>query len=322
MSSTFPTIPGYAGPWSLKDFLLRYFFVQLRFEASPATHFVPSSNGRILFVPPTGGFAVVVYASLGAPPPPPLIGRSAASPVGEVAAAGHDKFPRAAPVMLRGRPLTSSLLRCSFWSSLFAQLGTAAVSFIAAWCPLVVQFEPSGGGLQVLGPPLKSAVPRAVKRQRSVSCMGLRKRARWEGNAQPRTTQATLFSSLASSLYRLNVSRLPLIGEAPLRTFAEIDRAVDPRLAELWQEHHAGADPTAACRCSVTTGVDPVSCADTCKVLSMSKRIGSLGVSLHILCKWRCRQQSQHGVRGAASHTRASLSFGRCVPDESSRGGN
>ncbi|ESL08195.1 telomerase reverse transcriptase [Trypanosoma rangeli SC58] len=273
MSSTFPTIPGYGGPWSLKDFLLRYFFVQLRFEASSPACFASCTYERILFVPPTGGFAVVVYVSLGAPPPPPLSGRSVTSGVGELLTAGQDFLPRMALQIPHGRPLTSSLLRCLFWDSLFSQLGPAVVSFITLWCPLVVQFEPSGGGLQALGPPLKNAVPRAAKRQRSLGCMGFRKRGCYEKNTQPRTTQAASFSSVALSLYRLNVSRLPLIGEVPLRTFAEIDRGMDPRLAELWQEHHGDVDSTAPCRCSVIVGGDPMPCSEACRVWTTSKEL-------------------------------------------------
>ncbi|RNC60324.1 telomerase reverse transcriptase, partial [Trypanosoma cruzi] len=132
MSSTFPIVPGYDGPWSLKDFLQRYFFVRLRFEASPPTCFVPPNNERVLFVRPTGGFAVVMYASLSAPPPPP----PPPAPLlvttgeGEFASKGHDLLPRATSLTPHGRPLTSSLLRFPFWNSLFTQLGPAAVSFI------------------------------------------------------------------------------------------------------------------------------------------------------------------------------------------------
>ncbi|EAN86265.1 telomerase reverse transcriptase, putative [Trypanosoma cruzi] len=277
MSSTFPIVPGYDGPWSLKDFLQRYFFVRLRFEASPPTCFVPPNNERVLFVRPTGGFAVVMYASLSAPPPPPPPPPApllVTTGEGEFASKGHDLLPRAASLTPHGRPLTSSLLRLPFWNSLFTQLGPAAVSFILAWCPVVVQFEPNGGGLQVLGPPLKNAVPRAVNRQRGPGWTGSRKMGRYERNAQHRILRGSSSESLMSSLYRLNVSRLPLIGEAPLCTFAEIDRRVNPRLSKLWREHHGGmgAAPS-SCRCSVTAGAVPMPCADACSVLAVSREL-------------------------------------------------
>ncbi|KEG11154.1 putative telomerase reverse transcriptase [Trypanosoma grayi] len=261
MSWTFPIVPGYDGPWSLKDFVQRYFFVQLCFEASPETSCPPSPRTeQHLVVCSTGGFAVVVYVSLSAPPPPMIVGLAAT-------AMGQDSQPRVVDASLRGRPVTSSMLRHEFWNSFFTQIGSAAVSFITMWCPMVVQFEALGGGLQVLGPPLKNAVPRAVKRYRRVEWVRPRKVTRLEPK-----TQHDSASNERSSLYCLNVSRLPLIGEAPQRMFAEVDRAVDPMLARLWHEHHSVSDATTTW-CSMTTGNGSMTCAEKCCALTVAQEV-------------------------------------------------
>nr|CCC53620.1 putative telomerase reverse transcriptase [Trypanosoma vivax Y486] len=179
-----------------------------------------------------------------------------------------------------GRPLTSRVLQHSFWDALFSRLGPEVASFIALWCPVVVQFEPSGGGLQVLGPPLKKAVPRTLNRH---STAGWReccqKASRGEANLPPQGPAGLSAETPASpSLYGLNVSRLPLIGETAHCIHTKDHRAVHLLLEELWEEAHyksidSSSDTVPKLRCVIAAGDILTPCPGDCNVLALAKEL-------------------------------------------------
>ncbi|GET93486.1 telomerase reverse transcriptase, putative [Leishmania tarentolae] len=92
MSASFPSLPGFAGPLSLKAFLEEYFGLRLTFSvdtASPspvtaATADTPNSAGshalRDVVLPPNESFLVVVYVALHASSPPPTTAHAPSIP--------------------------------------------------------------------------------------------------------------------------------------------------------------------------------------------------------------------------------------------------
>lgn len=72
MSASFPPIPGFAGPLSLKAFLLEYFELQLTFAAPSPTPLSSSvTAARSIALPPNQSFLVIIYVVLSAPRPGP-----------------------------------------------------------------------------------------------------------------------------------------------------------------------------------------------------------------------------------------------------------
>ncbi|EAN79971.1 telomerase reverse transcriptase [Trypanosoma equiperdum] len=279
MAQMFPSVPGYDGPFSLKDFLHNYIGLQLRWSTPQENSTtLPPSNSNVVVVPPTGNFHVVVYVSRSAPPPQRSV-RSVAVLSSCSNKMDGDHPQPSVPTHFHGRPLTSSVLKHPFWDALFSQIGPTAVSFIVLWAPIVVQFEASGGGLQVLGPPLKRSASCAVKRQPGAGW--------WEGKLKVSRTETLTQNdphcfciegtSSPVALYRLNVPRLHLVEQSPLRSTADARHAVTLILEQLWIEHHKSSCSPSSDRdisqrlCGVATGSATNCCGDSCVVLAQAR---------------------------------------------------
>ncbi|KAK7200479.1 telomerase reverse transcriptase [Novymonas esmeraldas] len=195
MSASFPSIPGFIGPLSLKAFVDEFFGLHLTFATAAAA--VPPSlptaaaerapsmlaslatrNGRDVVLPPTQSFLLVVYvaAHASSPPPPAAAPEQArqqqphtatatkAGSGGGSSSSGGARARRqvSVPWLLytntSHRPFTDALLRHPWWVSLVACLGPAAMGFVELYCPIILQLEAMAGGVQVLGPPLRCVV--------------------------------------------------------------------------------------------------------------------------------------------------------------------
>ncbi|KPA81418.1 putative Telomerase reverse transcriptase [Leptomonas pyrrhocoris] len=215
MSSSFPSVPGFIGPLSLRTFLENYFALKLTFgtnaEPSRVTRagHAPSRTTQDVVLSVNEAFLVVVYVARHAPAAPRVPAARAAqhSNDSSVAPSVNSKARgQAVAASLKAnhrpsststaaswllytqadhRPLTRALLQHPWWLSLASLLGPAAVAFVELYCPMVLQLEAMAGGLQVLGPALlqNAAAPaahhNAVHRWREV------KRAREEATAVP-----------------------------------------------------------------------------------------------------------------------------------------
>nr|CCC95595.1 unnamed protein product [Trypanosoma congolense IL3000] len=288
MSSALPAVPGFDGPWSLRDFLSKFFGLRLRYDASQVRKAVrPSSNDVI--VPPTGRFFVVMYISKRAPVAPKC---EAVRPdaVSDAASGGACRPPEQTHECLQGRPLTSAVLSHPFWDSLFSQVGVTVTDFIALWVPVVVHFESSRGGLQVLGPPLAENLTRADKRRHGVSSPEeQRKTQRVEAMAQQDWPSTSFHDRFSASLYRVDVTRQQLMEETPQRSTADARYDLGPMLRRLWEAHHKSVNSCISTnestkeQCSVALGSATSCCSDSCMALIEAKNMVNVVFSYSLL---------------------------------------
>lgn len=198
MSASFPPVPGFAGPFSLKAFLERFFSLNLTFGSksprsrggtAPDVCSQGSTSRRVdgacasvvreVTLPVNESFLVVVYVALHAPAAPPLsdpteaVGGLFCSPRSSSASGGSSSTTRPRScgdlswllytrTTATHRPFTNAVLRHPWWLSFASLLGPAGVAFVELYCPVLVQLEVMAGGVQVLGPALQHAVPLAL----------------------------------------------------------------------------------------------------------------------------------------------------------------
>lgn len=254
MSVYLPLLGGYDGPFPMKAFLKRYFGVELRYgrqplspspsPSPPAATSTTATPQRLLYLECSSAFAVSVYVAKGAVAPPL---QASSAPTRDASASPS---PLSALRQQQRHPsllFTNAVLRHPMFEALFSFLGPAATAFTLARCPIVAQFEPVGGGLQVLGPPLYStaagAVDPDVSRRKhfhdsllpSSASRGRRRPREWEAKASEGEGGAPKLSRTEDNAQRA-VSTI-----RPLSSSALLGRTEVPRRALIYGPHCAAS---------------------------------------------------------------------------------
>lgn len=232
MPDTLPKIPGYLDPLSLKTFLLRYFRIELILYRRGTTAGIPQWSAGRLVVEATGSYAVLIYVHRAAPFLPHL----SQNPCFNTGKRDILKTTLRPPWRLPTDSVTAQCLAHPLWSALATHLGPTGMSFLSTYCLVVVQYDPHGGALQVLGPSTAEIANRYSCRR---SCRptpeaaeSLAKRRRLEDLGCQNTTLS------AGLLSRQDVPRRALLREPGGRLSAST--AVVPMhwLQTCWLRHH------------------------------------------------------------------------------------
>ncbi|KPI87294.1 putative Telomerase reverse transcriptase [Leptomonas seymouri] len=213
MSASFPSVPGFMGPLSLKTFLEDFFALKLTFGAKEAPFRVERSGNVAsramleVVLPVNESFLVVVYVArhaTAAPPPAAYTSHHSSNCRATPAVITKEqnsvspsplklnKYPSSVPTAASWllytqadhRPFTNALLQHPWWLLFASLLGPAAIAFVELYCPIVLQLEAMAGGVQVLGPALHHAAPPAARSNVVHRCRAI-KRAREEATAVP-----------------------------------------------------------------------------------------------------------------------------------------